>query len=124
MNYLLQPKKYKSIMTDEGSVAIMDKTVTFFETMGKTKLTEDFNKKVWYREFIDFLAAALRGRAFRGHLEARVEDASDGCEFSHRAFESVSRELRVQRRESLSMRHLRAVPPDLHAQTVGERDTG
>jgi len=56
MNYLLQPKKYKSLMTDKGSLAIMDKTVTFFETMGKTKLTEDFNKKVWYREFIDFLA--------------------------------------------------------------------
>jgi acyl-CoA dehydrogenase len=56
MNYLIQPKKYKSLMTDEGSRAIMDKTVKFFENMGKTKLCEDFNKKVWYREFIDFLA--------------------------------------------------------------------
>jgi acyl-CoA dehydrogenase len=56
MNYLIQPKKYKSLMADEGSRAIMDKTIQFFENMGKTKLTEDFNKKVWYREFIDFLA--------------------------------------------------------------------
>jgi len=56
MNFLLQPKKYRSLMADAGSRAIMDKTVTFFETMGKTRLTEDFNKKVWYREFIDFLA--------------------------------------------------------------------
>ncbi|MDQ5987116.1 MAG: acyl-CoA dehydrogenase [Syntrophus sp. SKADARSKE-3] len=55
MNYLLQPKKYKGLMADEGSRAIAEKTVAFFETMGKTKLTEDFNKKVWYREFIDFL---------------------------------------------------------------------
>ena len=55
MNLLLQPKKYQSLMADEGSRAIMDKTIEFFEAMGKTKLTEDFNKKVWYREFIDFL---------------------------------------------------------------------
>ncbi len=56
MNYLIQPKKYASLMADEGSKAIMDKTIRFFENMGKTKLCEDFNKKLWYREFIDFLA--------------------------------------------------------------------
>ncbi|MEN6468843.1 MAG: acyl-CoA dehydrogenase family protein [Smithella sp.] len=56
MNYLLQPKKYQSLMVDEGSKAIMDKTIAFFEKMGKTRLTEDFNKKVWYREFVDFIA--------------------------------------------------------------------
>jgi len=56
MNYLLQPKKYQSLMADEGSKAIMDKTIAFFEKMGKTRLTEDFNKKVWYREFVDFIA--------------------------------------------------------------------
>ncbi len=56
MNYLLQPKKFKSLMADKGSQAILDKTIAFFEKMGKTKLTEDFNKKVWYREFVDFIA--------------------------------------------------------------------
>jgi len=30
MNYLLQPKKYQSLMSDEGSKAIMDKTIAFF----------------------------------------------------------------------------------------------
>jgi acyl-CoA dehydrogenase len=55
MNFLIQPKKYKSLMADEGSRAIMNKTIAFFENMGKTKLTEDFNKKVWYREFVDFI---------------------------------------------------------------------
>ena len=55
MNYLLQPKKYQSLMADKGSKAIMDKTINFFEKFGKTKLTEEFNKKVWYREFIDFI---------------------------------------------------------------------
>jgi acyl-CoA dehydrogenase len=56
MNYLLQPKKYQSLMADKGSKNIMDKTVAFFEKYGKTKLTEEFNKKVWYREFVDFIA--------------------------------------------------------------------
>jgi acyl-CoA dehydrogenase len=55
MNYLLQPKKYQSLMADQGSRAIMDKTIAFFEKFGKTRLTEDFNKKTWYREFVDFI---------------------------------------------------------------------
>ena len=55
MNYLLQPKKYKTLMADKGSKAIMDKTVAFFEKMGKTRLLDDYNKKVWYREFVDFI---------------------------------------------------------------------
>jgi acyl-CoA dehydrogenase len=55
MNYLLQPKKYQTLMADAGSRAIMDKTIAFFEKMGKTRITEDFNKKIWYREFVDFI---------------------------------------------------------------------
>jgi hypothetical protein len=55
MNFLLQPKKYKSLMTDKGSIAIMDKTIAFFEKMGKTRLLDDYNKKLWYREFVDFI---------------------------------------------------------------------
>jgi acyl-CoA dehydrogenase len=55
MNYLLQPKKYKSLMADKGSKAIMDKTIAFFEKMGKERLLDDYNKKVWYREFVDFI---------------------------------------------------------------------
>ena len=56
MNFFLQPRNYQSLMTDEGSRAIMEKTIRFFEDMGKTKLTEDFYKRVWYKEFIDFIA--------------------------------------------------------------------
>ncbi len=56
MNRLLQPKKYRSVMSDEGSKAIMEKTIEFFETrMGKTRLTEDYWSRIWYREFIDFI---------------------------------------------------------------------
>lgn len=55
MNYLVQPKKYQSLMADKGSQAIMDKTIAFFEKMGKERLLDDYNKKVWYREFVDFI---------------------------------------------------------------------
>ena len=55
MNFLIQPKKYKSLMADKGSRMIMEKTIDFFENMGKTRLLDDFNKKVWYREFVDFI---------------------------------------------------------------------
>jgi len=55
MNFLIQPKKYKSLMADEGSCKIMDKTISFFENMGKQRLLDDFNRKVWYKEFVDFI---------------------------------------------------------------------
>lgn len=55
MNYLLQPKKYQSFMAEKGSRDIMDKTVAFFEKMGKERLLDDYNKKTWYREFVDFI---------------------------------------------------------------------
>ena len=72
MNFLLQPRKYKSLAADAGSRAIMDKTIAFFEHMGKTRLTEDFNRKVWYRGFVDFIAGEqifaklLTPRAYAG----------------------------------------------------------
>ncbi|MFO8162967.1 MAG: acyl-CoA dehydrogenase family protein [Desulfatiglandales bacterium] len=33
----------------------MDKTIAFFEKMGKERLLDDYNKKVWYKEFVDFI---------------------------------------------------------------------
>jgi len=55
MNFLIHPKKYEGFMADEGSRVIMEKTIDFFENMGKERLLDDFNKKVWYREFVDFI---------------------------------------------------------------------
>ena len=55
MNYLLQPKKYKSLMADDGSRAVMNKTIAFFEKMGKARILDDYSKKVWYREFVEFI---------------------------------------------------------------------
>jgi len=55
MNLFIQPKKYTSLMSDAGSRAIMEKTIAFFENMGKAQLLDDYNKKVWYRDFVDFI---------------------------------------------------------------------
>ena len=55
MNYFIQPKKYTSLMADEGSRVLMEKTIAFFENMGKSRLLDDYNRKVWYREFVDFI---------------------------------------------------------------------
>src|SRR4030042_4427810 len=55
MTFVLQPKKYTGLMIDENSRTIMTKTIQFFETMGKARLLEDFNKKAWYQEFVDFI---------------------------------------------------------------------
>jgi acyl-CoA dehydrogenase len=42
-------------MADEGSRSVMERTIDFFENMGKAQLLEDYNKKVWYKEFVDFV---------------------------------------------------------------------
>jgi acyl-CoA dehydrogenase len=74
MNFLIQPKKYRSLMADEGSKAIMEKTIAFFEHMGKQRLLDEYNKKIWYREFIDFLA---RERIFSKLLTPKEYAAGD-----------------------------------------------
>ena len=35
MNFFIQPKKYESLQPDEGSRAIMQKTIDFFEHMAE-----------------------------------------------------------------------------------------
>ena len=52
----------------------MTKTIHFFETMGKTRLLEDFNKKVWYKEFVDFIG---KERIFAKMLTPRAYGGSD-----------------------------------------------
>jgi acyl-CoA dehydrogenase len=55
VNYLLQPRNYRSLTTDDGSRAIMNKTIAFFEKVGKTRLLEDYTSKIWYSEFVHFI---------------------------------------------------------------------
>ena len=77
MNFFLQPKRYASLMADEGSRVLMEKTIAFFETMGKSRLLDDYNRKVWYREFVDFIG---RERIFAKLLTPReYADGDPDC---------------------------------------------
>jgi len=52
---LLNPKKEKFEHLDQRSREIMQKTNEFFEKKGKIKLVEDYNNRVWYADFLDFV---------------------------------------------------------------------
>ncbi len=52
---ILNPKKNKYEHLDEKSREIMLKTINFFETKGKQKLKEDYENRVWYTDFIEFI---------------------------------------------------------------------
>jgi len=52
---ILNPKKETFDYLDEDSRQIMKKTIDFFENMGKAKLKEDYNARVWYSDFLDFV---------------------------------------------------------------------
>ena len=52
---LLNPKKNKYEHLDERSREIMLKTITFFENKGKEELKKDYNDRVWYSDFLDFV---------------------------------------------------------------------
>ena len=53
---LLNPKKHSRSYPDEQSRQIMLKTIAFFEEKGKQKLKEDDHERVWYADFLDFVA--------------------------------------------------------------------
>ena len=52
---ILNPKENKYEYLDEKSRTLMLKTIEFFENKGKAKLKSDYQEKVWYADFIDFL---------------------------------------------------------------------
>jgi len=52
---ILNPRENKYEYLDEKSRSLMLKTIEFFENKGKEKLKSDFNGKVWYADFIEFL---------------------------------------------------------------------
>ncbi|MBS3993067.1 MAG: acyl-CoA/acyl-ACP dehydrogenase, partial [Bacteroidetes bacterium] len=53
---LLNPKKHNRQYPDERSKEIMLKTIDFFESKGKASLKHDDQERVWYQEFLDFIA--------------------------------------------------------------------
>ncbi len=53
---LLNPGEHSRPYPDEASRQIMRKTIGFFERKGKGKLKEDDRNRVWYEDFLKFLA--------------------------------------------------------------------
>ncbi len=52
---LLNPREYTGKHLDPASRALMQKTIEFFESKGKTKLKLDDRDRVWYQDFLDFV---------------------------------------------------------------------
>lgn len=53
---LLNPKKHTRSYPDARSKEIMLKTIEFFEKKGKASLKHDDQERIWYQEFLDFIA--------------------------------------------------------------------
>ena len=52
---LLNPKKNRYEHLDPRSKEIMLKTIDFFESKGKQALKKDYNDRVWYADFLEFV---------------------------------------------------------------------
>jgi acyl-CoA dehydrogenase len=84
---LLNPKKLVRKYSDEKSREIMRKTVDFFEQKGLKSVKEDDHKKVWYREYLDFIkenkifATLLTPAKYSNDPDARW-DTYRNCEFN------------------------------------------
>ena len=53
---LLNPTTYDAAHLDEDSRRILRATIEHFEARGLKKLTSDYHDKVWYADFLDFVA--------------------------------------------------------------------
>jgi len=84
---LLNPKKHVRKYSDEKSREIMLKTLEFFENKGLASIKEDDRKRVWYREYLDFIkenrifATLLTPSRYSDDPDARW-DTYRNCEFN------------------------------------------
>ena len=53
--FLLNPREFDPVGLDATSRRIMESTIRFFEDKGKARIKEDDQKRVWYRDFLDFV---------------------------------------------------------------------
>ncbi len=85
---LLNPKSYAPKHLDEDSAELMRKTIAFFEAKGKVRLKKDDRERVWYADFIEFVAREkifaklLTPAAHGGGDPAYRWDTYRNCEFS------------------------------------------
>lgn len=83
---LLNPKENRYDHLDERSREIMQKTIAFFEAKGKAELTSDYEERVWYDGFVEFLKkervfATLLTPAGYGKKDCRW-DTFRNCDFN------------------------------------------
>jgi acyl-CoA dehydrogenase len=71
---LLNPRKNRYDYLDEASRQIMLKTIEFFESKGKIKLKQDYEQRLWYADFIDFIK---REKIFSKLLTPAEQGAQD-----------------------------------------------
>ncbi|MFI5296935.1 MAG: acyl-CoA dehydrogenase [Polyangiales bacterium] len=85
---LLNPKQYAPKHLDARSAELMRKTIAFFEHKGKVRLKQDDRDRVWYADFLEFVArekvfATLLTPAQYGGGDPDVRwDTFRNCEFS------------------------------------------
>jgi acyl-CoA dehydrogenase len=73
---LLNPNHLQRKYPDGRSAEIMQATVDFFENRGKAKLKHDDHERLWYSDFLDFIA---KERIFASLLTPAEYGASDDC---------------------------------------------
>ena len=83
---LLNPKHHNRPYRDEKSREIMQKTIAFFEQRGKAALKHDDHERLWYADFLAFIAkegifATLLTPTQYGGAETRW-DTWRNCEFN------------------------------------------
>ncbi len=52
---LLNPHRHNREYPDARSREVMQRTIEFFESRGKSRLKQDDHERVWYRDFLDFI---------------------------------------------------------------------
>jgi acyl-CoA dehydrogenase len=84
--FLLNPSRLDRSYGDERTTVLMQKTVDFFESKGKTRLLEDYYDRGWYADFLDYVE---QHRLFATMCTPAGEGASDArwdtwriCEFA------------------------------------------
>src|SRR3954452_12564064 len=69
---LFNPRTYDPGDLDPESRRLLKATIEWFESRGKERLKEDDRERVWYQDYLDFLAS-------EGLLAKFLTPASDGC---------------------------------------------
>ena len=85
---LLNPKRYEGKHLDERSRELMQRTIDFFERKGKVRLKKDDRERVWYADFLEFVAQEkafarlLTPAAYGGGDPDYRWDTYRNCEFN------------------------------------------